>query len=203
MRLILVRHGETYWNEGGLIQGSGSDIELNEAGLKQADVLAASLKREPVAAIISSPLKRAVATARAIAGGHQLSVEVDTGLREINAGELEGMPISSLSSTFSQYLMGWWQEGGSQRLPGGESFIELQERSWACVERLLAGYGDGTTLIVSHYFVIMAIIFKAVGLPLQYLTKFRVDTGGLSIIEFGERGVRLVAFNMSASFFEL
>lgn len=195
MKLILVRHGETYWNKERRVQGGGSDTELSEAGLKQARKLASFLKDENIDAIISSPLKRAVSTAEAIASRHQLPVEIDDGLKEISVGEFEGLSVSSLSTTFSQFLMRWWQGGGSERLPGGESLVELQERSWASIERLLAGHKDGMVVVVSHYFVILAIIFKALGLPLDYLTKFKVDPGGVSILEFEDYGTRLAAFN--------
>jgi broad specificity phosphatase PhoE len=195
LKLILVRHGETYWNKKRRVQGGGSDIELSEAGLKQANRLASFLKDKNIDAIISSPLKRAVSTAKAIGRQHQLPVEIDAGLKEIDVGELEGLSVSSLNTTFSQFLMRWWQGGGSERLPGGESIVELQERSWASVERLLAGHKDGMVVVVSHYFVILAIIFKALDLPLDYLTKFKVDLGGVSILEFEDYGTRLLAFN--------
>ena len=195
MKLILVRHGETYWNRERRVQGGGSDIGLSEAGLRQADGLALALKNENVTVIISSPLKRALVTAEAIARQHRLPVVINDGLKEIAVGELEGLSVSDLSTTFTQHLMGWWQPRGSERLPGGESFLELQKRSWTAVKGLLAGYKDGTVVAVSHYFVILAIIFKALGWPLNYLTKFKMDTGGVSILEFRDYGTRLVAFN--------
>ena len=195
MKLILIRHGETYWNKERRIQGGSSDTELSEVGLKQANLLTLFLKGENVSVIVSSPLKRALDTAKAIASQHKIPIEVDAGLKEIEVGEMEGLSASSLSTGFSQYLMRGWQEGGSGRLPGGESFVELQQRSWACIERLLAVHKDRTAVVVSHYFVILAIIFKALGLQLDCLPKFRLDTGGVSIIEFNERGPRLVLFN--------
>ncbi|GAG43706.1 unnamed protein product, partial [marine sediment metagenome] len=79
MRLILVRHGETDTNKARLALGQ-ADVELNEHGRWQAQRLAASLKREPIAAIYSSPLKRALATAEPIASSHGLEVQVDDGL---------------------------------------------------------------------------------------------------------------------------
>lgn len=195
MKLILIRHGETYWNKERRIQGGSSDTELSEVGLKQANLLTSFLKGENLSVIVSSPLKRALDTAKAIASQHKIPIEVDAGLKEIEVGEMEGLSASSLSTGFSQYLMRGWQEGGSGRLPGGESFVELQQRSWACIERLLAVHKDRTAVVVSHYFVILAIIFKALGLQLDCLPKFRLDTGGVSIIEFNERGPRLVLFN--------
>lgn len=195
MKLILIRHGETYWNEERRVQGGGSDIELNDVGLRQAHKLASLLKNEKFAAIVSSPLNRAMATAKAIASYHQLRVEVANGLREIEVGEFEGLSLSDLKTTFSQFLMQWWQGGGSERLPQGESLIEMQQRSWEAIDCLLAEHKNETVVVVSHYFVILAIIFKALDLPLKYLTKFKVDPGGISILEFGNYGTRLVALN--------
>jgi probable phosphoglycerate mutase len=195
LKLILVRHGETYWNEERRVQGGDSDIELDDTGANQACRLASFLNNESIAAIISSPLHRAISTAEAIASYHQLPVEVDYGLRELRVGELEGLSISNLGTTFSQFLMQWWQGGGSKRLPGGESLIELQERAWAVIERLQVQHKGETIVAVSHYFVILAIILKALDLPLEYFTKFRVDPGSVSILEIENQGTRLVAFN--------
>jgi len=202
LKLILVRHGETYWNDERRVQGGDSDIELNDTGLEQARKLAAFLENEPIAAILSSPLQRAIATAEVIASHHQLPVEIDQGLRELKVGELEGMSVSNLSTTFSQFLMQWWQEGGPMKLPNGESLVELQQRAWKAVERLLERHktnpehSEGTTvIIVSHYFVTLAIILKALNLPLDCFTKFKVDLGGVSILEFRDYEARLMAFN--------
>jgi len=202
LKLILVRHGETYWNKERRVQGGDSDIELNDTGSEQARKVAAFLKNEPIAAILSSPLQRAIATAEVIASHHQLPVEVDQGLRELKVGELEGMPVSNLTTTFSQFLMQWWQDGGAMKLPNGESLVELQQRAWKAVERLLEGHKtspehskDTTVIVVSHYFVTLAIILKALDLPLDYFTRFKLDPGGVSILEFRDYGARLLTFN--------
>jgi broad specificity phosphatase PhoE len=202
LKLILIRHGETYWNHERRVQGGDSDIELNDTGLEQARKLAAFLENEPITAILSSPLQRATATAEVIASHHQLPVEIDQGLRELKVGELEGMSVSNLSTTFSQFLMQWWQEGGPMKLPNGESLVELQQRAWKTVERQLERHKTNpehsektTVIIVSHYFVTLAIILKALNLPLDCFTKFKVDLGGVSILEFRDYEARLVAFN--------
>jgi len=202
LKLILVRHGETYWNKQRIVQGGDSDIELNDTGLEQARKIGAFLKSEPIIAIISSPLKRAIATAEAVANRHKLSVEIDQGLRELRVGDLEGISLSNLSTTFSQFLMQWWQDKGSTKLPNGESLIDLQQRAWNVVESLLEKYKtnpehnkDTTVVVVSHYFVTLAIIIRALNLPLDSYIKFRVDLGGVSTLEFRDYGARLVVFN--------
>jgi broad specificity phosphatase PhoE len=202
LKLILVRHGETHWNKDGLVQGADSDIELNDTGLEQARRLAAFLENEPLAAILSSPLRRAVATAEVIASRHQLSVETDQGLKELKVGDLEGTSISNLPTTFSQFLLKWWQDGEAMKLPNGESLVDLQQRAWKVVESLLERQKtssdlnrDGTATVVSHYFVTLAIILKALDLPLEYFIRFKLDLGGVSILEFRDYGARLVTFN--------
>jgi broad specificity phosphatase PhoE len=195
LKLILVRHGETHWNKDGLVQGGDSDIELDDTGLEQARRLAAFLKNEPIIAILSSPLQRAVATAEVIASQNHLPVEIDQGLKELKVGDLEGISISNLRTTFSRFLLQWWQDGETMKLPNGESLVELQQRAWKVIEGLLEKHKDGTAVVVSHYFVILAIILKALNLPLDCFTKFKLDLGGVSILEFRDYGARLVAFN--------
>ena len=202
MKLILVRHGETHWNKDGLVQGGASDIELNDTGREQAGRLAAFLKNEPVIAILSSPLRRAIATAEVIAGQHQLPVEIDEGLKELKVGDLEGMSISNLRTTFTRFLLQWWQDGEATKLPNGESLVDLQQRVWKVIEGLLEKHKtnpelnkDATAVVVSHYFVTLAIILKALNLPLDYFIKFKLDLGGVSILEFRDYGARLVTFN--------
>ncbi len=205
MKLILVRHGETYWNAERRVQGGDSDIELDDTGLEQARKLANFLKNDKVVAVVSSPLQRATATAEAIARQHQLTVEVAEGLREIRVGELEGISVANLSTTFSHFLVEWWQGGEARKSPGEETLVELQQRAWQVIEGLLEKHplvraNPGHTLeprvvIVSHYFVILAIILKALDLPLDCFTKFKVDPGGVSILEIQDYGPRLLTFN--------
>ncbi len=202
MKLILVRHGETHWNEGKRIQGCDSDIELNKTGLQQARKLAVFLENEPIATILASPLRRATSTAEAIASNHRLPVEIDQGLKELNVGEMEGMSVANLRTTFSQFLLQWWQDGGATQLPNGESLVELQRRAWDVIEHLLERHkpnpkhNEGATVVVvSHYFTTLAIILKALDLPLDYFVKFKVDLAGVSILEFRDYGTRLLVFN--------
>jgi broad specificity phosphatase PhoE len=202
LKLILIRHGETHWNEGKRIQGGDSDIELNETGLEQASKLAVFLENEPITTILSSPLRRAKSTAEVIASNHRLPVAIDPALKELKVGELEGMSVSNLRTTFSQFLLQWWQDGGATKLPSGESLVELQQRAWNAIERLLEGHKtnpehneDATVVVVSHYFTTLAIILKALNLPLDYFIKFKLDLGGVSILEFRDYGTRLLVFN--------
>lgn len=89
--LWLVRHGETDWNRQGLFQGHAG-ISLNETGLEQAQATAASLAQsgKDFAALYSSPLSRALQTAKETARQLDMPIRLDERLREINQGEWTG-----------------------------------------------------------------------------------------------------------------
>jgi len=108
------------------VQGGDSDIPLNETGLAQTARLARFLQSEPILAVHSSPMQRAKATADAIADRHSLVVEVDEALREINVGELEGMSVLDLNTTFSRFLMERWRDRVGTGSSDGETIEEVQ-----------------------------------------------------------------------------
>ncbi len=195
MKLILVRHTETIWNRDKRIQGGSSDIALSEVGIRQAHLLAKFFKGENIAAIASSPLQRALNTANIIAEPHGLKVKEDAGFRELEVGELEGLSWADLGTSFSQFLLQEWQGQGTGSVKGGESFVQLQQRSWDSVEQLRRECDGDSVIVVSHYFATLSIIFKALGLLPEYLPKFRIANGGISVIEFTSNGPRLTAFN--------
>ncbi len=105
-KIILIRHGETDWNLEKRIQGGSSNPPLNQWGREQAEGLARKLENEEISAIYSTPLQRGLDTARAIARYHSgIEVVAEPSLREIEAGELEGVTLAELGSHFSRFLI--------------------------------------------------------------------------------------------------
>ena len=195
LKVLLVRHGETDWNQERRIQGSGSDRPLTEAGKQQAESTGSRLKQESVQAIYSSPLRRARDTAQAIARHHQLEVQIEPSLNEIYAGELEGISLKKIGSFLSELVA---RERGYESIHkqyGGESRIEVQERAWGAIQRLADNHRNGAIVVVSHYFVTLSIICSVLNLPLSEMGRLRLDTSSISTILFDERGIRLTLFN--------
>lgn len=187
------------WNSERRVQGGAIDTELSGTGRQQIAGLTQVLREEQVDLIVSSPLQRAVLTAQSINIHHGLAVFTDDRLKEVNVGQFDGLSTVEMSNTFSELLLEWWK-GGRERLPGGESFVELQERCWSVVRPYIEGESCepgscDTVLVVSHYFVTLSIIFRALGLPLEMLVRFRMDPASISELEFGSFGPRLVRFN--------
>ena len=194
MKLILVRHGETQWNRENRVVGF-ADIGLNDEGRKQVKRLALALKEEKVDAIYSSPLSRAWETAQEVARYHDGEVKADDAFKEMDAGELDGLTYEDMRDRYGELIKQWLSEPASVIMPGGESLGNVQERAWLAVERIRERHPDGTVMVVSHNFVILCIICKALGVELGQFRRLRPHVASISILDFGQRGVSLVLFN--------
>lgn len=194
VRLILVRHGVTQWNQENRALGR-ADIELNEEGRRQAQGLALALKGERVAAIYSSPLRRAVETAQAIVRFHQGEVKIDGAFIEMDAGELDGLTYEEMRDRYGGFLQEWIRDARSLAMPGGECLEDVQHRAWQGVERILKNHPEDAVVVVSHNFTILCIICKALGLDLSQFRRLRLGLASISILNFGERGTALMLFN--------
>jgi len=194
-KIILVRHGETDWNKSHRIQGGSSDTILNENGRQQAEKAAIRLKSENIQAIYSSPLQRALDTARAIARYHRLNIETEASLREIEVGKLEGVLVSEVGKHLDEIMTEGSEGGFPPVMPGGESLIALQERAWTTVRNIAQKHPEGEVVVVCHYFVLLSIICSAINLPISQIGRFRVNAGSISTIIFEGERTRLVLFN--------
>jgi len=194
LRAILIRHCETASNRDGRTQGL-SDGELDPTGREQAVAVAASLESENLAAVYSSPLKRALDTAKAIAELHNLTVQIEADLRELNQGDLDGLTFEELRSHHADFLREWLSNPGPLKMPGGESLQELQDRAYACLERIVARHQGSTVAIVSHNFTILSLLCRVIGLDLSKFRRLEQSVAGKSIIEFRENGPVLVLLN--------
>ena len=197
LKIILVRHGETDWNQERRVQGCGSDRQLTKTGKQQAKNIALMLKGERIDAIYSSPLKRALNTAQALAHHHQLEVQVEKSLKEIDAGELEGIPIDELGSYVNMLVAKEQGDDAVLKPYGGELLSEVQQRAWSTIQRLVEKHREGVIVVVSHYFIILSIICSVLELPASEMGRLKLDVAGISAIVFGERGARLALFNDS------
>lgn len=152
MRLILVRHGQTYWNATDRIQGR-TDNELNEKGKMQAKKISEMLSVEKPVKIFSSPLRRAFDTAKIIASKHPVVVEKRKELKEINYGIFEGKTFKEIEQDTT--LNGLWNNRRKNKYhfkpQKGESFEEMNEkRIKPFVQEILANYFAKTVIVVAH-----------------------------------------------------
>jgi broad specificity phosphatase PhoE len=182
-RIFLVRHGETHWNLTHRFQGR-TNVPLNQEGKNQARALALTLKEEPLLAIYSSPLVRAVETARFIKEFHPSAPFFEEeGLTEMDLGEFDGMEAVDWSAHYPDFLKAWRSTPGRLKMPGGESLQEVQVRAIETLKRITQLYPSGSTLLLcSHNFVNRALLCEALGFSLNRFRDVQQDTATLNIL---------------------
>ena len=192
MELILIRHGETIWNRERRVQGF-SDIDLNDTGLKQAEQLALSLKDHQIRSIHSSPLIRAMRTARIVNQYHNAPIHLEPDLMEMNQGDFEGLSFLDLMIREKDFLEKWISDPASVRMPSGETFTELQDRAWKAIEAISRKHD--AALVVSHSFTIAAILCKIKNIGLSDFRSVHVDTASKTIVRFLKGSASIEVFN--------
>ncbi len=179
MRIFLLRHGATDWNLAQRCQGS-TDLELNEVGLRQAEAAALDLSREKIDAIYSSQLKRALQTAGAVGRFHNLAVTIEESLRELDHGEIEGLTFAEIQATRPDFLRRWRETPADADIPGGERLIDVEQRAWDGMRRIVRRHrAEETLVVVSHNFPILAVICHITGTPLNQYRTYHLAPGGV------------------------
>ncbi|WP_264844131.1 histidine phosphatase family protein [Caldinitratiruptor microaerophilus] len=185
---LLARHGETEWNRDGRWQGQ-SDVALSALGLAQARALGQRLAPEPVAAIYSSDLIRARATADAIARAlaRPAPVHLDRRLREVDVGRIAGLTRREVAEAFPEFWAALKDHPVDTRFPGGETFRELEARVLEAVQEIAARHPDETVVVVTHGGVIRSVVAWVLGLDPERRGRLLLDNCGLTVIEWSER----------------
>ncbi|MGK2966882.1 MAG: histidine phosphatase family protein [Tepidiformaceae bacterium] len=195
MILYLVRHGETAHNRDGLGLGR-EDVALTALGELQAAAVARRLAGEPIVRILTSPLQRAGAVARAIGAARGVEVEVADELLELDVGETEGMTFPAMRETYAGFLKEWGgPDGHAVRMPGGESLVDLERRAGTLVDRLIAG-GDGPAVaLVTHNFVLRVLICRLLGVGASGFRSLTVDLASVSAVQVEGARVSVLYIN--------
>jgi probable phosphoglycerate mutase len=199
-RLVLVRHAVTE-HTGPRLSGRLPGIDLSPDGVRQADAVAERLAVVPVAAVYASPIERTTQTAERIARRHGLVPVPLPGVVEADYGEWTGGEIADLAKTD---VWGVVQRAPSRaRFPGGESIREMQARTVAALEEVVAAHPHETLVVVSHADPIKSAIAHFTGLPLDLFQRVHVSPASVTVLEVHEHGCVLVKCNDTGSLDEL
>jgi probable phosphomutase (TIGR03848 family) len=193
--LLLIRHARNDW-VGDRLAGWTPNVHLNDKGRAQAEALAQRLADQPITAVYTSPLERAVETAQAIAALHQLDVQIREGVGEVQYGEWTGKSLKELAKEDAWRVVQFYPSGA--RFPGGESMHEMQARAVAEVDAIVAAHPSETVVVVSHADVIKAALAHYMGLHLDLFQRLVVSPASLNVFTFTPMGPRLVCLNDTA-----
>ena len=193
-RIIAVRHGETAWNVDTRIQGQ-LDIGLNAKGHWQVQRLAKSLAHEPISAIYTSHLRRAVDTAHAIANATGRRLQTHTGLCERGFGVFEGKTFAELEATWPEQSRRWRQRDPLWAPEGGESLTELRERITRTASELAAQHLGQQIVLVAHGGVMDVLYRAATGQELQAPRTWDLGNAAINRLLWTPGGFTLVGWS--------
>lgn len=181
MKIYLVRHGETAWNDSGRIQGQ-TDIDINEQGWEQARAAAKRLAEVPFEIAFCSPLARARHTAETIIGDRKISLIPDDRLREINFGPWEGLDIRTVKEGPGEPFT---KPGNYIAPEGAESFEQLYARSADFMEKVLLPLEGEyeTVLVVAHGGLNRSILNPILGIPVSDFWHVHMGNCATAVLE--------------------
>jgi broad specificity phosphatase PhoE len=172
-RVFLVRHGETEWSLSGQHTGT-TDIPLTEHGRDMARRLEPVLAQERFALVLTSPMRRARATAT-LAGLGELA-ETESDLREWNYGDYEGLTPNEIRAHAPDWNL--FLDGA----PRGESPAQVGARADRVIERVRAAHGHVALFAHGHLFRVLAA--RWLGLAASDGRHFLLDTATLNILSY-------------------
>ena len=198
--VLLVRHGRTAANAGGVLAGRTPGVHLDDVGKRQAEELGTRMSALPIAAIVSSPLERCRQTAAALASALSTSVRVvtDKRLTECGYGDWTGRPLKDLAKEpLWKVVQG---QPSAVEFPGGESMRAMQARGVEAVRdwdrRVTEEHGaDAIWVAVSHADVIKAIVADALGTHLDNFQRIVVDPASVSVVSYTPMRPFVVRYN--------
>jgi broad specificity phosphatase PhoE len=186
--LLFIRHGQTTWNAEQKLPGQLPGIALTDKGKQQAAELAEALKEVPISAIISSPLERAHETAKYIAEGHNLEIQLDPGLMDTNVGRWAGQNYTELSKNDAEWKA--YVHDPTVAPEGVETFPEVQQRALAAVERWQSQALAGAyPAFVAHADVVKLLIAHYTGLPVEHASSLFIDNASVSLVEIDPENI--------------
>ena len=184
-QVVLIRHGQTEWNRVERFRGR-ADLELDEMGVKQAELTAGRITEWPVSAIYTSPLRRTLTTAGIL--GQHLGLEVKQlpGIIDIDYGQWQGLsPEQAMAEDNSLYNL-WLESPHKVKFPGGESLEEVRNRAALAVNEVVGHHSDETIALVSHRVVCQILILNFLELDNSHFWQIGQDVSAVNLFRVSD-----------------
>jgi alpha-ribazole phosphatase/probable phosphoglycerate mutase len=193
-RLHLIRHGEVEGAEEKRYNGQ-SDVPLTPKGMAQIGFLQMRIKKFPITAVYCSDLTRCVEGATLLAAGYELQPIQNRDLREIDAGDWQGMAWDEILKKHPKLWKKRLDDIVNIPFPNGENLVDVAERVRPVIQSLVEQHRGEDILVVAHGGVNRIILLDAIGAPLESLFSIEQDFGCLNSVDYyadGNAVVRLL-----------
>jgi len=186
MTLLLARHGEC--TASGTYCGR-TDAPLTEKGRQQAAALAQVLAPYPISACFTSPLLRALETARVALDGRDVPLSIDQRLREVDFGAWEGLKYAEIEQSWPKLIPAWLADPSGVDIPEGEPFSSLRRRVRAFLSEHAQSALSDNILIVAHGGPLAVIGLELLNRPGTDFFNHVPSLGSLRLVDVERREV--------------
>jgi 2,3-bisphosphoglycerate-dependent phosphoglycerate mutase len=195
-RIIAIRHGQTAWNAEMRMQGQ-LDTALDALGRWQAEQIAGALDDEPIDAIVSSDLARAMRTALPLARRRGLRVRPDPALRERSFGVFQGFTYAHIAKHWPEGTARWRARDPQFGAQGGEMLADFYRRSIDAAQRLALEFTGQSVVWVTHGGVLDCLHRGAMRLALDAPRTWTLDNASINRLLHSDQGLMLVGWGDS------
>ena len=192
-RIFLIRHGENNYTAQDKLAGWTAGVHLNERGREQASTLAKYLDAIPIKAIYSSPLLRALETARPLAKAKNIPIGRCSGVAEVRYGSWQGQKLRDLRRRKLWELV--QHRPSVVTFPRGESIRHVQTRAVDAIDTICSQHPRDVIAIFSHSDVIKMILAHYLGLHLDWYQRIVIRTASVSELLLTSRAPMLLGVN--------
>jgi probable phosphoglycerate mutase len=163
--------------------------------MRQASRLAVRLSGHRISAIYTSPLQRAIETAKPLADRLHLTVRPCHALAELDYGAWQDQTFEDLEAQPEWVVFNQRKSVG--RAPGGESLLDVQVRMLRCTERIRDTHPDETIAIVSHAEPIRVFVAHCLGIALDLVLRLEISPASVSSVQFSDPYCTIQCINCS------
>ena len=198
LRLVLVRHGLSSYNEKGLIQGRTDDSYLTDIGYLQASKSGEALSGINFDKIYSSPLVRAAETAKTIQKNlkGENHIVYDKNLLEVDLNKWSGLTINEIKSKYPENYLLWKNDPENLKLESKNNLKyqpiqELYDQANEFIKNIFEiylGKNEANILIIGHNAILRCLILSLIGRPKKGFRKIKLDNASFSIINISRQG---------------
>lgn len=183
--IVLVRHGQTQWNPQERERFRGRvDLSLDETGIRQAHALAERVAGLHIQAIYTSPLERALETARIVARRLKSELEILPDIIDIDYGAWQGHSHREIAELWPELYGVWLATPHLVHLPQGESLEEVRARASPALEEVALRHEGQTVLLVAHQVVNKVLFCAILGLDNSHFWRIRQDTCCINLFDY-------------------
>lgn len=198
--LYILRHPQTTWNAEQRYQGR-LEAPVSQEGRIQGRLASRAFAGTPLAAVVSSPLSRALYLAREIAGAADAPLVIDQRLTEVGQTPWEGLYLDQIKQRYPDLHALWYSRPEEVRFPGGERLIDVQQRACSAVADIYRRYRDRHVALVTHSVVVQVLAASALDLDLRYIHQLPVHNAGVTTLCGEAAPGRLLSLNVTEALY--